>query len=316
MIRYSTLVVVLAALSASAQVPTAALTGEKTFQSPGVMLAQRTYFEALKRARTDFATDLDPAMKAAMTSGLLDEANAINELKKHLLADGTPPVSGQIFQTPRANDARTRFDKAVGTAQQKYAADLQLALKAAMNNGDLNEANAINGELKALSAAAVAVAAGTQAPIGSPARRPTAGLLLTRYPMHPSQTGGNRYEGYVPHTDLGKPLAASRTVRTMSGWSKVADENAVVAGLIRIDQPGRYEFRTDSGYDRNELLIDGKVVCKFRDGSNKASSVELRAGLLPIISVGYAHSTTEVRVQWKPPGAIEFSDIPSKILFH
>jgi hypothetical protein len=94
------------------------------------------------------------------------------------------------------------------------------------------------------------------------------------------------------------------------------NENAVVAGLLRIDIPGTYQFRTNSGYDRNELLVDGKVVCKFRDGENKTGVVELRPGLLPIVSVGYAHSTSEVHVQWKPPGAAEFSDLPSSLFSH
>jgi hypothetical protein len=106
--------------------------------------------------------------------------------------------------------------------------------------------------------------------------------------MHPSQKDGNKYAGYVPLADLGKPIGAPRTVPTVSGWTKQVDENAVVAGLLRIDQRGTYQFRTSSGYDRNELLLDGKVVCKFRDGENKVATVELRIGLLPIVSVGYA----------------------------
>jgi hypothetical protein len=44
--------------------------------------------------------------------------------------------------------------------------------------------------------------------------------------------------------------------------------------------------------------------------------VQLRAGLLPIVSVGYAITTTEVRVQWMPPGQTEWKDIPNKLLSH
>lgn len=297
------------------------MTGERTFQSPAATAAQRRYFEALQRMRTVYVAELDPALKAAMTAGSLEDANAINELKKRLEAGGMPSAAGQNFKTARANDARLRFEKGVATAQRQYAVDLQPALKAAMAAGQLDEANAINGELRGLGttavAPAVAVAASTPAPLGATtAGRSAAGLLLTRYAMNSSQKDGNRYAGYVPHTDLGKPLGAPRTVRTVSEWSKPVDENGVVAGLLRIDQPGAYQFRTESGYDRNELLVDGKVVCKFRDGEKKVGTVELRAGLLPIVSVGYAHSTTEVRVQWKPPGATEFSDIPSNLFSH
>ena len=309
-----------AALSKSAQISGTALTGDRTFQSPAATASQQRYFESLQRERAAYGAELEPAIKAALAAGSLDDANAISEMKKRLEAGGMPATAGQVFKTARANEARTRFEKAVAAAQRRYAADLQPTLKAAMAAGQLEQANAINAELKALGATAiapmVAVAASTPQPLGSATGRTAAGLLLTRYPMHPSQKEGNKYEGYVPHTELGKPLAAPRTIRTVSGWSKPVEENAVAAGLLRIDQPGSYEFRTDSGYDRNELLIDGNVVCKFRDGSNKVGRVELRAGLLPVVSVGYAHSTTEVRVQWKPPGAAEFADLPSNLFSH
>ncbi len=264
--------------------------------------------------------ELESSVKAAMAAGSLDEANAINDLRKVLEAGGMPKP-GQTFKTPHANDARGRFEKGVANAQRQYAADLQTSLKAAMAAADLNEANAINAELKGVAATAaapaVAAAASTPPPLGTAtAGHSASGLLLTRYAMHPSQKDGNRYTGYVPYAELGKPLAAPKTIRTVSEWTKDVNENAVVSGLIRIDQPGRYEFRTTSGYDRNELLIDDKIVCKFKDGENKAASVDLRPGLLPIVCVGYAHSTTEVRVQWKPPGAADFSDIPSTLFSH
>jgi hypothetical protein len=146
--------------------------------------------------------------------------------------------------------------------------------------------------------------------------RSAEGLLITRYPKHPSQTDGDKRGGYVPYTELGKPLAAPKTVHTISVWSKAKTENAVVAGFINIAQAGVYGFRTTSGWDRNELLIDGKIVCKFKDGENKEETAELRAGLLPIVSVGYYLETDVVHVQWKPPGASEFSDIPPSLFSH
>jgi len=315
------LTLALSALSAWAQAPSAALTGERAFQTPAANAAQDRYVIALEQARAAFATGLEPALKAAMAGGSLDEANAINELKKRLEAGGMPATAGQVFKTTSANDARARFEKAVATAQRQYAADLNPILKATLAAGQLNEANAIDGELKALGATAItpsaALAATTPAPLGAAtAGRFSPGLLLTRYPTHPSQKDGNRYTGYVPHTQLGKPIGAPRTIRTVSDWSKQVDENAVVAGWLRIDQPGTYQFRTNSGFDRNELLVDGKIVCKFRDGENKVGTVELRPGLLPIVSVGFAHSTTKVETQWKPPGAAEFSDIPSSLFSH
>jgi hypothetical protein len=172
----------------------------------------------------------------------------------------------------------------------------------------------------ALLMAITIAAAYAQAPpkVAAPAAPKIAGPGLTflRYGTHPSQITANNYTGYVPYQELGKPLKAPRTVPSISKWEKSIDENAVVFGYIKIDKAGTYAFRTDSGYDRNELIIDGKIVCKFGDGANKGQTVELREGLLPIVSAAYIKSTTEVRVQWLPPGQKDWSDIPNKLLSH
>jgi hypothetical protein len=153
-------------------------------------------------------------------------------------------------------------------------------------------------------------------PAEAPVKIAGPGLTFLRYGTHPSQVTANNYTGYVPYTELGKPLKAPRTVSGISKWEKAIDENAVVMGYIKIEKAGTYAFRTDSGYDRNELIIDGKIVCKFGDGANKGQTVELREGLLPIVSAAYLKSTTEVRVQWIPPGQKDWSDIPNKLLSH
>jgi len=142
------------------------------------------------------------------------------------------------------------------------------------------------------------------------------GLTFWRFPVQPEQVTANRYDGYVPYEKFGKPLKAPRTLKSISKWEKAEGENAILTGYIQIDKPGTYGFRTGSGYDRNELLINGAVVCKFRDGENQGQTVHLPAGLLPIVSVAYVLSTKEVRVQWMPPGQTTWSDIPDKLLFH
>lgn len=155
-----------------------------------------------------------------------------------------------------------------------------------------------------------------QSPADAPVKIVGGGLTYLRYAAHPSQVTAGNSGGYVHYSQFGKPLKAPRTVNSIAKWSKPVDENAIVTGYIKIETAGQYAFRTDSDYDRNELLIDGKIVCAFGDGPNKGQTVQLRAGLLPIVSVGYAITTTEVRVQWMPPGATQWADIPNKLLGH
>lgn len=290
------------------------LPGARAFTTPAAVTAQSTYTADMKAARLKCAAELDQAMKVALTAGNLDDANAINATCQKLAADGLL-VASAAFKTAQANDARRRYETTVSNVQRQYGRDLQQALKGAMSSANLNEANEINAELKALVAAlAPAAPSAPPPPVGLPAPK-ARGLQIVRYPQHTSQATGQNYDGNVSVADMGKPLGAPKTVKSLSIWTKAVDENAVVSGFIKIEKAGTYGFRTNSDFDRNELVIDGRIVCKFRDGSNEPQSVRLKAGLLPITSIGYAVRTTEVRIQWKPPGQ-EWSDIPDDLLFH
>jgi len=303
-------------LNAVAQaVPAAAPTGKRAFTTPAAVAAQNTYTAGLKAARLKYSTELEQAVKAALTAGNLDDANAITAMREKITADSLPVTNGP-FKTSQANEARVHYDMAVTAAQRQYGRDLQLALKQAMAAANLAESNEINAELKTLVALlATASPSAAPPPIGQSTQK-ARGLEIVRYRRHPSQSSGDGYNGYVSIADLGKPIGAPHTVKSLSSWTKNVDENAVVSGFIKIDKPGLYEFRTDSGFDRNELVINGQIVCKFRDGVNKEASIELSAGLIPITSIGFATHTAETRIQWKPPGQADWSAIPNELLSH
>lgn len=303
-------------LHAAAQAePSAAPTGQRAFTTPAAVTAQSTYTAGMKAARLKYSAELELAVKAALTAGNLDDANAITATRKKLTAD-TLPVSAGPFKTSQANEARVRYDKAVTALQRQYGRDLQPALKQAMTTANLAESNEINAELKALvSLLATASPSAAPPPIGQSTQK-ARGLEIVRYRRHPSQSSGDGYNGYVAMADLGKPIGAPHTVKSLSSWTKNVDENAVVSGFIKIEKPGLYEFRTDSGFDRNELVINGQIVCKFRDGENKAAGIELSPGLIPVTSIGFATHTTETRIQWKPPGQADWSVIPNELLLH
>ena len=305
----------LTCLPAAAQKePATTLTGVRSFTNPAAQKAHSNYVTALATARVKFAGELEQAMKAVLTAANLDEANAINATLQKLAADDMPLATAP-FKTAQANNARLRYEATVTEVQRQYGRDLQQALKGAMAAANLEESNEINAEIKAL--VAVLAPVNSSAPLPPVAKPPSKapGLEMVRYPQHSSQATGQNYVGNVDIKDMGKPLGAPQTVKSLSIWTKAVDENAVVSGFIKIEKAGTYGFRTNSDFDRNELVIDGKVVCKFRDGPNEAQSVRLKAGLLPITSIGYAIRTTETRIQWKPPGQ-EWSDIPDDLLSH
>jgi hypothetical protein len=290
----------------------AVLTGDRQFKTPLASAAQKGYTNAISAARQALATELAVAVKSAMAARDLQEANAIEGLRKNIQG-GAFPAEIPTFKTASANQARLRYQQAITTAQKQYGRELQAALKAALGSGDLDDANAIQAELKAAEAMA---AVSAPRPLGSAtAGRSNEGLIMQRYKMHPSQADGNNRGGYVSLEELQKHqrLGASHVVKTLSKWSKDEKENVIVSGSLRIEKAGMYEFRTASDWDRNALFINGKAVCGFRDGEKKVQAVELPIGLVPIACVGYAHETTWITVQWRPPGQEEFSDIPATL---
>ena len=315
------LLLTLASLHAFAQTePAAALTGARSFTTPAAVAAQSTYTAGLKAARVKYAAELDQAVKVALTAANLDEANAIDATRQKLATDGLP-VTTAPFKTSQANEARLHYEAAVTTVQRQYGRDLQQALKGAMSAANLDEANEINGEIKALVAVLATASSPTPGPSAAPppigqSSQKARGLEIVRYRRHPSQASGDNYNGYVAVENLGKPVGAPHTVKSLSKWTKDKDENAVVSGFIKTDKAGAYEFRTRSDFDRNELLINGQIVCKFRDGEDKAQSIQLSAGLIPVTSIAYASRTTDTFIQWKPPGQADWSDIPNELLSH
>lgn len=306
----------LVCLQASAQTtPATTQTGERRFTTPAALAAQNTYKAGMKSARLKYSAELELAVKAALTAGNLDDANAITAAREKITTESVPAVAGP-FKTSQANEARAHYDAAVTALQRQYGRDLQPALKQAMTAANLAESNEINSELKTLAARLASTTLSSAPPPIGQSTPKARGLEIVRYRRHPSQSSGDGYNGYISVAEMGKPIGAPHVVKSLSSWTKNVDENAVVSGFIKIDKPGLYEFRTDSGFDRNELVINGQIVCKFRDGVNKPAGIELSAGLVPVTSIAFATHTTETRIQWKPPGQPDWSDIPNELLSH
>ena len=96
-------------------------------------------------------------------------------------------------------------------------------------------------------------------------------------------------------------------------WRGAGPENELLR--LSLTEPGAptWIFR---GFDARYRVVDGKIVCGFRDGEGKSQTIDLTEGLVPIVSVGYVRQTRRTSVHWKPPGQEEWSEIPSKLLFH
>ncbi len=161
---------------------------------------------------------------------------------------------------------------------------------------------------------------GALAPLNADtAARPFApGLVVTEYPRHALQAN-EKDNFYVPLEQLGQPIGDKYIAESLSPWKWETERNAVASGFLEIEADGDYSFTTHSFYDRNLLMIQGEVVCAFRDGDNTVATIPLKkGGRVSIISAGFVggRGADGVFVRWKPPGQAELSPIPARLLSH
>jgi len=286
-------------------------------KSPQALTAKQRYDQTLVTVHQQTVQELAAAMNASMKVGNLDEANAIRDAGKRMTL-GIPLQTD--FKSPAAKAGKARYHLSLTTAKQQYSRELDAALKNVMSAGNLDEANAITSlrtqlddELKALGVAQTSAAALPPLVKSNPTKP---GLLVNEYPRHNDQVGP---DVFLPYEDWGPPVGKSFTIQSLSEWKYTDTRNAVAVGFIKIAEDGEYHFSTDSFYDRNYLVVDGSIVCKFRDGPqhrNNVGRIRLKAGFVPIACGGFIAGRGSVSVKWKPRGQAELGEIPGKLLFH
>ncbi len=161
---------------------------------------------------------------------------------------------------------------------------------------------------------------GAPAPLSADtAARPFApGLVVTEYPRHALQAN-EKDNFYVPLEQLGQPIGDKYIAESLSPWKWETERNAVASGFLEIEADGDYSFSTHSFYDRNLLMIQGEVVCAFRDGDDTVATIPLKkGGRVSILSAGFVggRGRDGIFVRWKPPGQAELSPIPARLLSH
>ena len=139
------------------------------------------------------------------------------------------------------------------------------------------------------------------------------GLLVTEYPRHSKQLSKN--SAFVPRKELGKPISKPSVIDSLDNWIVNPTYNSVAEGLLKIEVAGEYRFLSSGYYGRNAFYVNGSPVCQYGAGET-ISRVNLKPGLVPIASIGYALGRDTVDVQWAPPGQPELSEIPVDRLFY
>lgn len=307
--------------------------------------AGTTYDAAIKQMKAGF--DLQRAALfekyigavERLKQGFQGQGDLINALAadEELKAAKSLQITGKNF--PGIERLRpilqAELDKIAATEAVQMQEPLRAYIQALENHkvaltqaGKLQEAVAVDDELKKLQptgtdAITTAKLPGTgTVPAETPrpalgARDPSArGLEVQRYGLQPAQNDGSNYTGYVHFSEMTEALGKPRTIKDFGEFQKAVEENAVITGFIKVEKPGAYQFRTNSDFDRNELIIGGQIVCKFRDGAKRAATVELKAGFTPIVCTAYAWATKHLEIDWIVPGETDWKPIPSSQLFH
>lgn len=159
---------------------------------------------------------------------------------------------------------------------------------------------------------------GAAAPLSADTKPFAPGLVVTEYPRHALQAN-EKDNFFVPLEQLGQPIGDKYITESLAPWKWETERNAVASGFLEIEADGDYSFSTHSFYDRNLLMIQGEVVCAFRDGDDTVATIPLKkGGRVSIISAGFVggRGADGVFVRWKPPGQAELSPIPARLLSH
>jgi len=138
------------------------------------------------------------------------------------------------------------------------------------------------------------------------------GLTVTEYPRHEDQV--DEATLFLEPAKLVDPVGKQKITKSLDPWTWTAERNAIARGQLIIPRDGDYTFFADSFYDRNLLMIDGKVVCGFRDGAHATATIPLKKGTAEICVVGYVGSRGSAKVLWRPPGQKELRPIPLRAL--
>ena len=151
------------------------------------------------------------------------------------------------------------------------------------------------------------------------ARQLVRGLFVVVYPRHASQSTPDG--AYVEPTQLGEPvpmMGNPYVIPSVQDWKYPADFNAIATGYLKIDQAGEYSFHARNFYDRNELIVNGQAICKYREfrgGEKVIGKIYLEPGYVPITAIGYVAARGSMQVTWQPPGQQMLQPIPPQLLF-
>lgn len=140
------------------------------------------------------------------------------------------------------------------------------------------------------------------------------GLSLTEFPRLPEQDRNENV--FQDPTKFGQPIGKVTAAKSLHPLSWNPERNAIARATLKIEKDGDYQFNADSYFDRNLLMIDGEVVCDFRDGPDAIQTVTLKKGTVELCAVGFVESRGKLEIQWRPPGQRELSAIPLRLLSH
>jgi len=143
------------------------------------------------------------------------------------------------------------------------------------------------------------------------------GLVVDEYPLEDSQSDEDK--SFVEYKSLQEPIGYPSVIFSLDGWKHRTERNAIARGYLIVPETGKYQFQTNSFYDRNLLRVKGETVCHYMDGGSKVKTITLEKGRVPIESVGFVNGrggSQGISVKWKPPGQRELSAIPEENLVH
>jgi len=296
----------------------ALLAQEESPAKAKVRIAKEAFYSDRDKAETALIGLLTRRLETAKKSGDLKTLEALQAELDTFRREGTLPKLVPIRE----------YEIALKLARVKYENVMAAGVKTLTQSGSLEEAKELDQQLKEFQAASVVSATAANSketgpptkevfswnqfpdPSKIPLKQFQPGLIMYEFPRDAEQTDGEKAN--VDIEKFKEPIGPPQLVKSLN-WKYNASRNAIASGYLKIPKDGEYSFKIANFYGRTCLLVDNTMVCKYRDG--KINKIELKAGLVPIVSVGFVEARGYVDVSWQPPGQLETTPVPPELLF-
>lgn len=263
-----------------------------------VRIAKDLYYADRDKAEASLISALTRRLEAAKKSGDLKTLEALQTELDAFRSTATLPKLVPVRD----------YETALKVARTKYENVMAAGIKVLTQAGSLEEAKALDQQLKNFQATAVAAATAKENaapakevfswnqfpdPAKIPLKQFQPGLIMYEFPREPEQTDGEK--AYVDIEKFKDPIGPPQLVKSLN-WKYTASRNAIASGYLKIPKDGEYS----SYWSTIRRSASIAMVKSTKSNSRRASFPSSRSGLSKPAATSTSRGNRQGKKKWGP----------------